>query len=113
MKVLFRYYMLPLFLFSFSNLSYIAVPKISSAIFWLILFLAIPDEDQERIFDPYYSTKPGGTGFGLWWSRTFLRRLGGDIELGKADGKGCAFRVLLPTSEAKTARNVDSPDCKL
>jgi GAF domain-containing protein/CheY-like chemotaxis protein len=73
----------------------------------------IPPEIRDKIFQIGATSKPGGTGFGLWWSRTFLRRLGGDIELGKADGKGCAFRVLLPTSEAKAARNVDSPGCKL
>jgi signal transduction histidine kinase len=60
-------------------------------------------ELRDKIFEIGTTSKPGGTGFGLWWSRTYLRRLGGDIELGPSDGKGCAFRVLLPTSESKNA----------
>jgi GAF domain-containing protein/DNA-binding response OmpR family regulator len=59
----------------------------------------IPEELRERVFEMGATTKPGGTGFGLWWSRTFVRRLGGDLLLEKHDGEGCLFRVLLPISE--------------
>jgi signal transduction histidine kinase len=58
----------------------------------------IPPEIRERIFHLGTTTKPGGSGFGLWWSRTFLRRLGGDIALENQGGKGCVFRVTLPIS---------------
>ncbi len=51
------------------------------------------------MFEMGATTKPGGTGFGLWWSRTFVRRLGGDILLETHDGEGCLFRVLLPINE--------------
>jgi signal transduction histidine kinase len=59
----------------------------------------IPPEIRAKIFHIGTTTKPGGTGFGLWWSRTFLRRLGGDMMLDIQDGKGCVFRVILPISE--------------
>jgi signal transduction histidine kinase len=68
----------------------------------------IPPQVRDKIFEIGTTSKPGGTGFGLWWTRTYLRRLGGDIELGPSNGKGTAFRVLLPTSQAQSARRVGS-----
>jgi two-component system sensor kinase FixL len=58
----------------------------------------IAPEVRDGIFQIGTTTKPGGTGLGLWWSRVFLRRLGGDLILDKHDGDGCAFRVVLPIS---------------
>jgi signal transduction histidine kinase/DNA-binding response OmpR family regulator len=59
----------------------------------------IPSEMRDRIFQMGTTTKPGGTGFGLWWSRTFLRRLGGDLLLESQGGRGCVFQVLLPIGQ--------------
>jgi signal transduction histidine kinase len=58
----------------------------------------IPPQIQEKLFHMGTTTKRGGMGYGLWWSRTFLRRLGGDITVESEEGKGCTFTVALPIS---------------
>jgi signal transduction histidine kinase len=59
----------------------------------------IPPRIRDRLFRMGTTTKPGGMGYGLWWSRTFLRRLGGDIAVESEEGRGCVFTVTLPISE--------------
>jgi two-component system NtrC family sensor kinase len=59
----------------------------------------IPLRIREKIFRLGTTTKPGGMGYGLWWSRTFLRRLGGDIAVESEEGRGCVLTVTLPISE--------------
>ncbi len=53
-------------------------------------------EERERIFEPFYSTKPEGTGLGLAISHEIVTRHGGYISL--ISGAGCTvFSVCLPT----------------
>ena len=59
----------------------------------------IPPHVRGKIFRLGTTTKRGGMGYALWWSRTFLRRLGGDIALKSEEGKGCVFTVTLPISD--------------
>jgi signal transduction histidine kinase len=58
----------------------------------------IPKENLERIFDPFYTTKPVGvgTGLGLAICHRIVSELGGAIEVESQVGKGTTFRVLLP-----------------
>jgi PAS domain S-box-containing protein len=58
----------------------------------------IPPEVRERIFDPFFSTKPNsvGTGLGLTICHDIVHRMGGHIELSTDLGKGTTFRVVLP-----------------
>ena len=58
----------------------------------------IPPEQLNRIFDPFFTTKPVGigTGMGLSVCATTVRRLGGEIDVRSALGKGSTFTVLLP-----------------
>ena len=58
----------------------------------------LPLELREKVFRMGVTTKPGGLGYGLWWSRMFLRRLEGDMVLESREGQGCTFAVTLPTS---------------
>lgn len=53
-------------------------------------------EDQERIFDPMYTTRPDGNGLGLTLTRKLVRGHGGNLELDSAPGVGTSFRLLLP-----------------
>jgi signal transduction histidine kinase len=51
---------------------------------------------QKQIFDLFYSGKLGGLGFGLWWSRMYMRNIGGDILVQSELGKGTTFTVTVP-----------------
>ncbi len=59
----------------------------------------IPKENQEKIFEPFFSTKsPGeGTGLGLFVTRGIIEKLGGTIELESQVGQGASFCISLPT----------------
>lgn len=56
----------------------------------------IAPEFSKRIFEPFFSLRPGGTGLGLFLSLNFVRRWGGDILLESAPGKGSTFEVIFP-----------------
>lgn len=62
----------------------------------------IPKEHIEKIFSPFYSTKPEGNGLGLAVASKIIKAHGGEILVGnKAKGKGAAFTILLPASIQK------------
>ena len=58
----------------------------------------IAPADRKRIFEPFFSTKePGrGTGLGLFISAEIVREHKGRIEIESDEGRGSAFRVVLP-----------------
>lgn len=57
----------------------------------------IPPSGLPKIFDLFYTTKgEKGLGFGLWRDRTFIRRLGGDIDVQSELGKGSTFIIRIP-----------------
>ena len=53
-------------------------------------------EERRRIFDPFYSCKPGGTGLGLTLARRIVTAHGGRIEVESRPGRGTCFTILLP-----------------
>jgi len=56
----------------------------------------IPAEVQERLFEPYFSTKSTGTGLGLVICRTLMEKMGGSIRLeNRGDGTGAAAILSL------------------
>jgi len=58
------------------------------------------DEDKRvRIFEPYYTTKGGGTGLGLPTARRIIDAHGGRLELETELGRGTDFCVVLPVAE--------------
>lgn len=56
----------------------------------------IPPEVMEKIFVPFFSTKPEGSGIGLSLSRQIIRNHKGQISVESEKGKGTTFRVQLP-----------------
>jgi CheY-like chemotaxis protein len=57
----------------------------------------IADEDLKRIFDPYFTTKAGGTGLGLASTYTIVRKHDGQITVSSVPGTGTTFTILLPS----------------
>ncbi len=60
----------------------------------------VPDEDRERIFDPFYTTKaPGeGTGLGLAIVARTVHEAGGTVWVDRAREGGAVFKVFLPAA---------------
>jgi two-component system NtrC family sensor kinase len=57
----------------------------------------IPVDQQKNIFEPFFSTKEGGTGLGLTVSYNIVTAHGGTLELLADHGRGACFRLFLPT----------------
>lgn len=56
----------------------------------------IPAEALERIFDPFYTLKPNGTGLGLAVAQRIVEEHGGEIKVESKVGGGSIFTVWLP-----------------
>jgi two-component system, LuxR family, sensor kinase FixL len=59
--------------------------------------IGMSDEVLSKIYDPFYSTKSGGLGLGLFISKSIAQDLGGNIIVKSFPGKGTTFTVWLPT----------------
>jgi two-component system cell cycle sensor histidine kinase/response regulator CckA len=57
---------------------------------------------QELIFDPFYTTRPQGTGLGLAFAQRIVRNHGGLINVYSEKGHGTTFNIYLPASGEKT-----------
>jgi signal transduction histidine kinase len=71
----------------------------------------IPEEDLERIFNPFFTTKDPdqGTGLGLMISHQIVADHGGEIEVRSRLGEGSSFHVSLPCSEHRASRSDPTP----
>ncbi len=58
----------------------------------------IARENVSRIFDPFYSTKAGGTGLGLATSYSIMKKHGGAITVESEPGKGSTFTLYIPAA---------------
>lgn len=58
----------------------------------------IPDEVREKIFTPFFTTKPAGegTGLGLSLSHDIIKAHGGEIKINSKNGNGTEFLIRLP-----------------
>ena len=53
-------------------------------------------EDVARIFDPFFTSRPTGTGLGLWIVLRLVQTMDGRIEVNSIPGQGTLFRIHLP-----------------
>jgi signal transduction histidine kinase len=72
-------------------------------------------ENLSRVFEPYFTTKPSGTGLGLLIVRRIVREHGGELSIESSQGKGLTLTIRLPyidkrirMLEAGEARNQKS-----
>ena len=56
----------------------------------------ISEEDLEKIFNPFYTTKDTGTGLGLYIVNSEIEKIGGQITAASIPGKGTRFTVRIP-----------------
>jgi two-component system, LuxR family, sensor kinase FixL len=59
--------------------------------------MGMSEEVLSKIYDPFYSTKSGGLGLGLFISKSIAQDLGGSIHVKSFPRKGTTFTVWLPT----------------
>jgi len=72
----------------------------------------LTEEQQRRAFDPFYTTKPGGSGLGLTVVRSLLDLYGGGVELKGAPGRGACFHLRLPASGGPGSRGERSGEAR-
>ena len=60
--------------------------------------IGIAPENMERLFQPFFTTKPNGTGLGLLITRRIIQEHRGAITVQSEPDKGTTFRIILPAS---------------
>jgi|GEM_PF-3548492 len=60
----------------------------------------IPVEVRSQLFSPYFTTKSGGNGLGLYTSLAIAQRHGGWLDADSPPGSGAVFSLLLPLAAA-------------
>jgi nitrogen-specific signal transduction histidine kinase/CheY-like chemotaxis protein len=65
----------------------------------------VPIDVVQKIFDPYFTTKPSSTGLGLAISYSIIRKHGGLLELENNSQAGATFAFYLPAATAKVVHD--------
>ncbi|MCK6545738.1 response regulator [Myxococcota bacterium] len=67
--------------------------------------VGVPAAQLPMIFEPYFTTKPGHSGLGLFAVREILRACGGSVDVVSEPGRGTTFEVHAPiTAESRPPR---------
>jgi signal transduction histidine kinase len=69
----------------------------------------ISAQNLSRIFEPYFTTKPSGTGLGLLIVRRIVREHGGELSIESSEGKGLTLTIRLPYID-KRVRMLEAGD---
>jgi len=74
----------------------------------------ISAENLSHVFEPYFTTKPSGTGLGLLIVRRIVREHGGELSMESSEGKGLTLTIRLPYIDRRVrmleAGKSQSPD---
>jgi signal transduction histidine kinase len=62
--------------------------------------IGIPPERIAQIFEPLHTTKPGGTGLGLYIVKEIIAAHGGQVAVQSTVNYGATFTIALPLAEA-------------
>jgi two-component system NtrC family sensor kinase len=64
----------------------------------------VPDETRRHLFEPFRTSRPLGTGVGLFLSRGIMRRFNGDVRLVESElGLGSCFEVVFTRAQDEAA----------
>jgi two-component system NtrC family sensor kinase len=66
----------------------------------------IRSEDLGRIFDPFFTSRPTGTGLGLWIVLRLVQSMRGGIDVNSVLGQGTKFRIDIPREPTLATRQV-------
>ncbi len=67
----------------------------------------IPAEELREVFEPFFTTRPSGTGLGLPISRQLAELNGGSLALASAPGRGTTATLLLGPGEERDVERAD------
>ena len=67
----------------------------------------IPEENREKLFTAFFTTKSSGSGLGLTVSNQIIKNHGGSIEVESRKGEGSTFIVTLPV-QSQEERNEEN-----
>lgn len=68
----------------------------------------IEQGDKQRVFEPFFSRKKGGTGLGLFVSHSIIQHHQGRITVSSEPGGGTTFRVYLPITMPRKGGKVET-----
>jgi signal transduction histidine kinase len=66
------------------------------------------EEMRRKVFEPFYSTKPEGTGLGLTLAQRIVAAHRGQLELESKEGEGTRVRVTLPPAELRCPESANA-----
>jgi signal transduction histidine kinase len=58
----------------------------------------IPEDMKAKLFDPFFTSKPKGSGLGLTSTQNIIINHKGNIHVDSEPGKGTTFSITLPTN---------------
>lgn len=62
----------------------------------------ISEQEKEKVFKPFYTTKPGGSGLGLSLCKSIIAEHNGILEIAERPEEGCLVLITLPKASQET-----------